>query len=253
MLLWQQFLIICPLVFLSGFVDAIAGGGGLISLPAYMLAGVPVHQAIGSNKLSSSIGSTVSTVRYAKQGFVDWKMAGPCIVCAFAGSFIGSNLSLLLDEQYFKVLMLCLLPFIAYYVLKTKNLDRPTEEFSLGKTMVISMAVALFVGMYDGFYGPGAGTFMLLLLTGAAHLRLQQAAGMTKVINLTTNIASLLVFLTTGNVILPLGLVAGVFGMAGHYVGATRFTKGGSKTVRPIMLCVLALFFVKVIMELLGI
>lgn len=249
--LWQ-YLLVCPLVGIAGFIDAIAGGGGLITLPAYMLAGIPVHQAIGTNKLSSSMGTTVSTINYARKGYIRLKEAIPCVISALIGSAIGSNLSVMIDEKVLKIFMLCVLPLIAYYVLKNKDLDAAREEYSQKKMILLSLPVAFAVGMYDGFYGPGTGTFLLLLLTGFAHMKLNQAAGITKVINLTTNYTSLYVFITNATVLIPLGLTAGCFGMLGNYLGSTAFAKGGSRIARPVMLLVLGIFFVKIIWEFVG-
>ena len=106
------------------------------------------------------------------------------------------------------------------------------------------------IGMYDGFYGPGTGTFLLLLLTAFAHVSLNEAAGTTKIINLTANYAALAVFLYNGKALIPLGLTAGLFSMAGNYLGATAFTKKGAAFVRPMIILVLALFFAKLIYEL---
>lgn len=251
-LTWLHFFIVCPLVGLGGFVDAVAGGGGLISLPAYMLAGVPVHMAVGTNKLSSGMGTTVSTLRFARSGYIHMRQALCCLACALLGSAAGAKLSLLIEERTFKILMLFILPVTAFYVLKTKDMDKPRTAYSLSKTLAIAMPAALFVGAYDGFYGPGTGTFLLLLLTGAAHMKLQDAAGIAKVINLTTNLTSLVVFFVNGTVLVPLGLVAGLFGMLGNYIGATCFKRGGGKIVRPLMLGVLTVFFIKIITELLG-
>ncbi len=113
-----QFLIVCPLVFLAGFVDAVAGGGGLISLPAYLIAGFPVHFAIGTNKISSAMGTTLTTVRYTKSGFIPWKQAIFCVVFALAGSACGANLALLIDDYIFKIIMLVILPLTGAYVMK---------------------------------------------------------------------------------------------------------------------------------------
>ena len=99
MLTLKTLLIICPLVFLAGFVDAIAGGGGLISLPAYLLAGLPPHQAIATNKMSSTIGTCASTARYLKNGYVDWQAAIPCMVMAILGANFGARLILLIPQQ----------------------------------------------------------------------------------------------------------------------------------------------------------
>lgn len=251
-LTFWHFLIVCPLVGIAGFVDSIAGGGGLISLPAYMLCGVPVHLAIGTNKFSSAMGTTVTTLRFAKNGYIPAKLAAVCAACAVVGSYLGANLSLLVPEGPFLVIMLLVLPLTAFYVLKNKNLDTPREAFSAKTTLLACLPVALVVGAYDGFYGPGTGTFLLLLLTGLCRLTLREAAGITKVINLTTNLTSLCVFLVNGTVLFPLGLAAGLFGMAGNYVGSTFFQKRGAKGVRAVMLVVVGLFMIKIVYELLG-
>ena len=248
---WLPFLIVCPLTFLGGFVDAVAGGGGLISLPAYLIAGLPAHMAIATNKLSSAMGTTLTTVRFAQKGYIRWRRGLLCALCAMVGSATGAQLTLLLDDRTFKMLMLVILPLTAVYVLRGRSLDQQKEPHSPLKTTAIAMATALVIGAYDGFYGPGTGTFLLLLLTGLARLPLTEANGTTKVINLTTNLSALAVFLFHGKVLLPLGLTAGCFGLAGNYLGTRFFDKGGSKVVRPVMLGVLGLFFLKVLSELL--
>lgn len=246
-----QYLIVCPLVFLAGFVDAIGGGGGLISLPAYIISGVPIHNAIATNKVSSAMGTTVSTIKYAKHGFMDWKLSIFCVMGALAGAPIGAKLALHIPDSVFKILMLAVLPITAFYVLKNKEIgDNSTQPLTFRKTVVISTVVAFCVGIYDGLYGPGTGTFLILLLTGAARLDLNRAAGTTKVINLTTNLGSLVVFMISGKAFILLGAVAGVFNMAGNYLGAKSFTEKGSKIVKPVIITVLIIFFIKVLTEL---
>jgi hypothetical protein len=247
-----HFLIICPLVFLAGFVDAVAGGGGLISLPAYLLAGLPVHNAIATNKLSSSMGTTLACWRYARSGFINWRIAPFCIVCAFIGSSVGANLALFIRDDIFKIIMLFVLPLTGVYVLRCQNLGGEEKAaYSLGKATALAMLSALLIGAYDGFYGPGTGTFLILLLTGIAHMRLADANGLSKIINLSTNLAALTVFLLNGKVIVLLGLPAGLFSILGNYVGTRCFVKGGVKFVRPVILLVLAIFFVRVLSEIL--
>ncbi len=242
--------VIVALVFLAGYVDAIAGGGGLISLPAYMIAGVPTHAAIATNKLSSSMGTAVATFHYAKSGMINLRLALPSIAFAFAGSAIGSNLLLLADDGFLRVFLLVLLPLTAIYVMRSKSFDAAgLESFSAKKTALLCMGIALCVGVYDGFYGPGTGTFLMLLLTGVAHLRLDSAAGVTKAINLTTNVAALVVFLVNGQVAILLGLVAGAFNMLGNYLGSHSFTKNGGAVAKPITITVLVIFFIKVIYD----
>lgn len=243
------YLIVCPLVFLAGFIDAIAGGGGLISLPAYMLAGLPPHIAIGTNKLSSAVGTTVATAQYISKGFMVWRLAVPAIVFSLIGANIGSNLTLLVSENMFLIIMLIALPVIAIYVFTHKSLSNPFEPEITTRVWVVVLASAFFIGMYDGFYGPGTGTFLMLLLTGAAHLTTRQAAGITKAINLSSNVMSLTVFLINGTVLLPLGLTAAIFSIAGNYLGARSFIKKGDAIARPAIITVISIFIIKVIYE----
>lgn len=243
------YLIVCPLVFLAGFIDAIAGGGGLISLPAYMLAGLPPHIAIGTNKLSSAVGTTVATAQYISKGFMVWRLAVPAIVFSLIGANIGSNLTLLVSENMFLIIMLIALPVIAIYVFTHKSLSNPFEPEITTRVWVVVLASAFFIGMYDGFYGPGTGTFLMLLLTGAAHLTTRQAAGITKAINLSSNVMSLTVFLINGTVLLPLGLTAALFSIAGNYLGARSFIKKGDAIARPAIITVISIFIIKVIYE----
>ena len=247
----MELLIICPLAFIAGFVDAIAGGGGLISLPAFILAGLPVHNALGTNKLMSAMGTTISTIRYACSGYMVKAFVLVGVACGLSGSCLGSNIALLTDDWLLKAVMLAALPFIAYFVLRTKELDAFSEaDLPRRRAIAITAGVAFAVGIYDGFYGPGTGTFLLLLLTALAHQDIRTAAGTTKAINLSTNVAALAVFFVNGAVLIPLGLVAGAFNIAGNFLGSRAFVKQGSRITRPIMLVVLALFALKLISDL---
>ena len=248
---FYQFLIICPLVFLAGVVDAIAGGGGLISLPAYMIAGLPTHAAIATNKCSSTMGTSLATWRYARSGYIPWKLALSCVVFAMSGSVLGARLALLMSDFVFKIFMLVVLPLTGAYIMTKKDMLSERAPLPFGRTLLIGAAVALVIGVYDGFYGPGTGTFLILFLTGLAHLKLTEANGVTKVINLSTNIAALTVYLINGKVLLLLGVIAGLFNIAGNYLGTRFFDRGGAKAVRPIMILVLVIFFVKVLLEVL--
>lgn len=248
---WFHFLIVCPLVGLAGFVDAVAGGGGLISLPAYLIVGLPTHFAIGTNKISSGMGTTVATIKYARSGFIPWKIAFPGIFGALAGSALGAQLALLVSDRYFKLLLLVILPATALYVLRGRTLEEKPAIRS-GKSIALALILAFLLGIYDGFYGPGTGTFLILLLTSLAHLSLTDANGTSKVINLSTNIAAIVTYLLNGKVLLPLGLAAGCFNMLGNWLGAQLFRRVNAKAVRPVMLLVLGIFFIKVLTELFG-
>ena len=241
-----------PAVFVAGIVDAIAGGGGLITLPVYMLVGLPPHQAIGTNKMSSCMGTTIATYRFAREGYIKWKMAIFAIAFALAGSYTGANISLMISNRMFKILMLFILPVVAWFVLRTKSFDLDREPYSFRKTCILSCITAFVVGVYDGFYGPGTGTFLILLLTSVAHLTLKEANGLTKAINMTTNVTSLVVFLINGTVLIPLGILAGLCNIAGNWIGVSFFDRKGGAVVKPVMLLVLTVFLVKTILELVG-
>lgn len=244
------FFIVCPLVFLAGFVDSIAGGGGLISLPAYMLAGVPTHTAIATNKLSSAVGTVVSTGRFLKNGYVPVKLSLCAAAMALIGSAIGAHISMLMPERVLQSMLLAVLPVVAFYVLRNKDMgeNEKTGTRTKGQLLVIAMGAALVIGLYDGIYGPGTGTFLLLILTGLGRMDLRSASGTTKVINLSSNVAALVTFILGGQVYWKLGLAASLFSIAGHYTGSGMVTKNGKKIVRPVVLTVLVILFVKILL-----
>ena len=244
----QTFLIVCPMLFLAGLVDAIGGGGGLISLPAYLLAGVPIHNAIATNKLSSTCGTTLATVRFIRQGLVNWKLALPTIVCAILGSSIGANASMATGESTMEKILFVILPVVAFLVLNPK-LFHDNEDTPLvinKKVWITAMLSSFAVGIYDGFYGPGTGTFLIVAFTVFARLNIRTANAQAKVINLTTNVTSLAIFLINGQVLIPLGIAAAACNMLGGYIGAGLALRNGAKLARYCILFVLFLLALKV-------
>ena len=246
----RMVLIVVVGVFLASFVDGVAGGGGIISVPTYFLAGLPAHLALGTNKLSSCIGTSVSAARFIKGGYVDWKLGVPSILLALYGAHLGTRLQLALDERYLKWLLLAVLPVVAVVVLRQKRLPEERGEIAPGKQAAIVLAAALIVGAYDGFYGPGTGTSLILIFCQLGRMDLRTASGNVKLVNLASNIGALATSLLNGKVFLVLGLIGAVASVAGHYSGSGLAFKDGSKIVRPIILLVLILLAVKVISEL---
>ncbi|MEA4869446.1 putative membrane transporter protein YfcA [bioreactor metagenome] len=249
---YWSLLSICPLVFAASLLDAVAGGGGLISLPAYLIAGLPPHNAIATNKLSSSIGTVASTARFIKNKCVDWPTAIPSALLAVLGSIVGANLILAIDDTIIRYIMLVLVPVLAFVILKKRDLSsEQLEPVSRQRQFIVICLFALIVGMYDGFYGPGTGTFLLLAYTQLAKLPLRLAAGNVKIANLSSNIGSLVVFLLNGQAIIPIGLISAVFAVSGHFIGAGMMLKNGTKIVKPFILTVLGLLFVRLLYDLL--
>ena len=245
----EQFLIVCPLVFLAGFVDSIAGGGGLISFPAYLLAGVPVHVILGTSKLSAFPGAIVAAARFAKSGLVQWKLALPCGLIAALGAFAGARIALGVDEAVIRSLMVVVLPVVAFYVLRSKPDPGEEEKVELPfeKLLIPSLAASFVIGAYDGFYGPGTGTFLILVFAGPLKMHMKHSAGISKVVNLAADIGALLTFTASGKVNVALGVAAALFCMAGSYFGSGLVVNNGQKIVRPVILTVLVLLFAKIL------
>ena len=245
--------LVCVGVFCAAFVDSIGGGGGIISLPCYMLAGFPMHLALGTNKLSSGIGTTASTVRYAINGCADWQLGIPSIALALVGSHIGTRLQLLVDERYLKVILLLVLPVVAVVMLKKKELPEIRGEMNENLRKAIVWGASLIIGIYDGFYGPGTGTFLLIVFCYLAKIDVRTASGNVKLVNFSSNIGALVTSLMAGKVVIGVGLLAAVFSTAGHYLGSGLALKNGTKIVRPVIIIVLVLLAGKVLLELFGI
>ena len=244
-----MFLIVCPMLFLAGLVDSIGGGGGLISLPAYLFAGLPVHMAIATNKLSSACGTSLSTVRFFRKGLINLRLAAPSVAAAVIGSWLGARLSLSVPETVMKYILLGVLPLAAFFVLN-RHLFRDDGRHAAvadRRTMAVCVVSAFVIGMYDGFYGPGTGTFLIIAFTVFARMTVGSANAQAKVINLTSNITSLAVFLLNGQVLIPLGLAAAVCNMAGNWVGSGLALSRGVRIVRPVILFVLALLLAKIL------
>lgn len=244
------FLIVCPLVFLAGLIDAIGGGGGLISLPAYLFAGLPAHMAVGTNKMSSACGTSVVTVRLLKNRLVDLKLSVPAILMAIAGASVGSNIALVVPEEVFLKIMVFVLPVIAVLVLNKKIVrDDGADKIEHSvKTYIVTGIISFVVGIWDGMYGPGTGTFLIIAFTAILKMSMKSANGLAKIVNLTTNITSLAVFLMNGVVIVELGIVAAAFNMLGGYIGAGLAIKNGGKIIRPVILLVLVLLLIKILL-----
>ncbi len=234
------------LIFLAGFVDSIAGGGGLISLSAYYAYGLSPIEALSSNKFSSTCGTLCSVINYSRNGSIIFRTALFGALFAFIGSFIGSSLAVLFSDYYFRLFMLLIIPAVTILTLKRKGGEKE-RRFSGTKENLIVAAFSLVIGMYDGFFGPGTGMFLTLAFSYIGFSMLE-SAGNTKVINLTSNIVALSVFLINGSVDIRLGLMCSLFSIAGNITGSSLAIKLERKIIKPMLLIVLALLY----LDLLG-
>ncbi|MGL4346273.1 MAG: sulfite exporter TauE/SafE family protein [Cellulosilyticaceae bacterium] len=244
-------MIICPLVFVAGFVDAIAGGGGIISIPAYLFAGLPAHYAAGCNKFSASLGTVVAAGKYLKSGKVKLRIAVFSAMGAVIGASLGTSLALYVSEQTLKTLLLVALPLVAIFLFTQKNLgkEQSSKVHSIRQQSIYALIIGIVVGGYDGLIGPGTGTFLILAFSSILGLELVTASGCAKVSNLASNITSTIIFVIGGKVIFLIAIPAALCSMTGGYIGARCAIKGGAKYVRYVMFVVLALLFVKTAYE----
>ena len=184
-------LFICPLIFLGGFVDSVAGGGGLITLPAYLMAGLPVHLAAGTNKVVNGSGSAIASVKYFRSGKIQlrpslWAAAG-----ALAGASFGARIAMHLSDRVLQGLMLVALPVVAVFLVVKKDFGKDPEErdHSRQYIVLVSLAIGLAVGCYDGIVGPGTGTLLIMAFTALLHMDMVTASGSAKVANVASDVA----------------------------------------------------------------
>ncbi len=248
------FLIVCPLVFLAGFVDAVAGGGGVISLPAYLLAGLPPKLAMGTNKLANGCGTATSVLKYARSGKIAWDCALPAALGCLLGATGGSSLAIHLSDHVLKIIILAALPIAAIIlVLVRHKTDGDEKQLPRAKTILYSFLIGLVLGVYDGLIGPGTGTFLTIAFSVILGIGLLKSSGCARTANLASNVASLVVFLINGDVLFSVGIPAICCSMLGNWLGARYAIHGGSKRIRLVMFFVLGLLFLKTILELLGV
>lgn len=231
----------------AGLVDSAAGGGGLISLPAYLFAGLPVHYTYGTNKFSAACGTTFATARFFKSGAMDLKVGLLAAAGSFAGSGLGSRLVLLLSDSALRTMMLVILPVAAVLILWRRKLpDENRDDGVLSvKKALLALAIGLGIGLYDGLFGPGTGTFAIIAFTTLMGFDLRTASGNAKVLNLASNYASLITYLSGGLVVFSIGIPCALSGIAGNLIGSRLALKNGARFIRPMMLVVLVLLLGK--------
>lgn len=234
-------------IFMAGFIDSIAGGGGVISLPAYLLTGLPAQTAFACNKTSACMGSSVACLRYMKSGKVNWPAAVASAITAIIGAGLASRIVLVLDASIFKKLIVCVLPFVAVFLIFKRDFGsgEEKEETNMKKILIVSLLIGLIIGFYDGLIGPGTGTFAILAFSQFLKMDLKRAGGTAKIFNWASNLSSTVSFLFAGKIIWGLALITAACNMAGNYVGAGMAIKKDPKFIRVMLTVVCTLLLVK--------
>ena len=237
----------------AGVVDSAAGGGGLISLPAYLFAGLPAHYTYGTNKFSAACGTTFATARFLKSGALDLKVGLLAAAGSFAGSAAGSHLAVLLSDGTLRLMMLCILPVAAVIILtrwQTPDRDEGAQPLT-GARALLAAAIWAGIGCYDGLFGPGTGTFAIIAFSTLMGFDMRRASGNAKLLNLASNYASLATYLASGLVVFHIAIPCAISGIAGNLIGSRLALKGGAKVIRPMMLVVLVLLLGQLTTEML--
>jgi uncharacterized membrane protein YfcA len=234
--------------FLAGFVDSIAGGGGLLTVPALMLAGLDPAQAIATNKVQGSVAAASATYTFGRKGLIDWEKAWGFSLVAFASSIGGALCVQFLPRAVLEVLIpVMLIAMAAYFALSRKMKDEDAHARMTALAFGLTAPVA--IGFYDGIFGPGAGSFYMLAFVTLLGYGVVKATAHTKLVNFASNFGSLLLYAATGAVVWPLGLAMSVASLLGAQMGSRLAMRLGSRLIRPLLVLVSGLMALRLLLD----
>ena len=219
----------------AGFVDAIAGGGGLISVPALLWAGLPIPVALGTNKLQSSCGTTLAVIRYTRGGLIPWRTLRLAVAVTFVAAMLGVFAVTRLDTGLLKRIVPILLLAVAIYTVMNPRLGEIQRLARLGGA-AFALIFGALLGFYDGFFGPGAGSFWMMACVLTLGHDLRSATGTTKALNLVSNVASLIAFASGGFLRWDVGIAMIAGQLVGARLGSGLVLASGAKIIRPIFI-----------------
>ncbi|OCW57611.1 TSUP family transporter [Hoeflea olei] len=241
-------LLLLAAAFLAGFIDSIAGGGGLIALPALLLAGFSPVEALGTNKLQGLFGSASATVAYARKGHVDLKAQLPSALLSAAGAALGAGLATLIPGDLFRAFLPFLLVAIALYFAFKPNMDDIDRARRLSP-FLFGLLVVPLVGFYDGVFGPGTGSFFMLAFVTLAGYGLLKATAHTKLLNFASNLGAFAIFASVGVIAWKVGLMMGVAQFAGAQAGSRLAMKNGARIIKPLLVITCTALAIKLISD----
>ncbi|MFN0063425.1 MAG: TSUP family transporter [Myxococcaceae bacterium] len=246
-----QWAAICAAAFAAGWVDAIAGGGGLITVPSLLAIGLPPHLALGTNKGQSVFGALAALIRFARAGWIDAGRARFFFLAGLLGAWLGSTLVLRLHPEVLKPVILGLLVAAGLFMaIRRPRAGVPAETTVKRADYFRAVAAALAIGTYDGFFGPGTGTFLIVAFTALMHLPIARASAEAKVVNFASNLAALGLFAARGVVVWPIALPMAACQWLGGTVGAHYAVRRGDTLVRWVVLAVVTALAAKLAVDL---
>lgn len=240
--------LVCLSSFAAGFIDSIVGGGGLIQLPAMLILfpNLPIATILGTQKFASCAGTTIAVQRYAKHVTFDWPTILPAAISAFIFAFAGARTVSLLNTAFLRPIVLGLLVVVAIYVFFVKDLGIVhAPKHPPKKAQLLGIIMGAVLGFYDGFFGPGCGSFLIFLFVGVFGFDFLAASASAKVVNLATNISSVLYFAWTGHIIYFYAIPMAICSVMGATLGARLAIAKGSKFVRIFFLVIVSALIAK--------
>jgi uncharacterized protein len=241
-------LLLLGTAFIAGLVDSIAGGGGLITVPALLLAGFSPVAALGTNKLQGLFGSASATFAYARKGHVDLKAQLPSAALSAAGSALGAIFATVIPGEIFQAFLPLLLVAIALYFAFKPNMGEIDRARRLSP-FLFGLIIVPLIGFYDGVFGPGAGSFFMLAFVALAGYGLLKATAHTKLLNFASNLGGFAVFAFVGVISWKIGLMMGVAQFAGAQLGSRLAMKNGSRIIKPLLVITCIALAVKLIAD----
>lgn len=222
----------------AGLIDAIAGGGGVITLPALLAAGLPPHISLGTNKGQAVVGSLLALVRYRNAGLVHERRARVALPCGLVGALLGAQLVLQVPPETLRPVVLVLLPLAALAVVLGPRIRGRDDAPEPRRAQLLTAAIALGIGAYDGFFGPGTGTFLIAAFVLLLREPAVRASADAKVVNFASNLASVALFTNAGVVMWPVALPMALGQLAGAWAGTHLVLRGGERVVRAVVVLV---------------
>jgi uncharacterized protein len=243
-------LLLSAMSFLAGFIDSVAGGGGLVLIPSLLLAGIPPQAALGTNKFGAIFGTATALANFMKNKTVIWKIAGFGLAFSILGSVMGTKAILIFDQQTTAKVILMMLPVTAVVTfLPKRQLKTSISDFTRRDLYLYTPLLCLIVGFYDGFFGPGTGTFLIFGFYIFLGLHLINASSVAKVFNLASNAGSFVTFALAGKVLYGIGIPIALSNLAGGYLGSILAIKKGQQFIKVFLLIVFAILFITLILR----
>lgn len=234
--------------FLAGFFDAIAGGGGLITLPALFIAGIDPVSAIATNKFQAASATVSATITFARKGLIEWRKGWLIVLMSMSGGASGALLVSVIDKKWIEISVPILLILVAIYFAFAPKLDDNPRKEKLS-IFLFSLTIAPILGFYDGVFGPGVGSFFMVGFVSLGGLGIMRAMSFTKLANASCNLGSLSIFIAKGFIIWPLAISMAISAFLGAQLGAKLAIKIGARLIKPMLIVVCTILAIKLLSD----